>query len=168
MPTDLVYISITPVAVTTGNCELCLASDVVLAAAVVVRHTRGGAVQFAACERCARAMRRVEAATGGPARFGDGTVRVRRAQGEPELIRELGETVEFGRAAYVPRVYGQLRADGTWTGWLEFADPATGALLRTGQETTQSSREHLAYWASGLESTYVEGAFRRARPALAA
>jgi hypothetical protein len=42
---------------------------------------------------------------------------------------------------YVVRSYAEERADGTWTGWLEFhpAD-AGGTVLRTGQETSQPSR----------------------------
>jgi len=34
-------------------------------------------------------------------------------------------------------------------------------VLRTGQETTQSNLEGVAYWASGLETAYLEGAFAR-------
>jgi hypothetical protein len=35
--------------------------------------------------------------------------------------------------------------------------------LRTDQETTQSTREDVLYWATGLEPTYREGAFARAK-----
>jgi hypothetical protein len=34
--------------------------------------------------------------------------------------------------------------------------------LRTGQETTQPSRETLDYWAGGLEPVYLQGAMTRA------
>ena len=34
--------------------------------------------------------------------------------------------------------------------------------LRTGQETSQPNRDALAYWASGLEDVYLEGALARA------
>jgi hypothetical protein len=64
---------------------------------------------------------------------------------------------------YVPQVYGQPRADGTWIGWIEFVSPDGTVSRRTGHETTQSSRDQVAYWASGLEPTYFEGAFSRAR-----
>jgi hypothetical protein len=63
---------------------------------------------------------------------------------------------------YVARVYGQPREDGTWEGWLEFSNPLTGVVLRTDRETTQSNFEHLTYWATGLEPTYLEGAILRA------
>ena len=59
---------------------------------------------------------------------------------------------------------GEETAGGTWEGWLEFrpAD-ASKPLLRTVRETTQPDRQALAYWASGLEPLYFEGAFARAR-----
>jgi hypothetical protein len=62
---------------------------------------------------------------------------------------------------YIARVYGQVRNDGTWEGWLEFSTP-TGSTLRTDRETTQSNFDHLTYWATGLEPTYLEGALMRA------
>jgi hypothetical protein len=34
---------------------------------------------------------------------------------------------------------------------------------QTERETTQSSAEQVAYWASGLEPTYLEGALARAQ-----
>jgi hypothetical protein len=37
-----------------------------------------------------------------------------------------------------------------------------GPALRTGRETTQPNRDAVAYWASGLEPVYFEGAFVRA------
>jgi hypothetical protein len=64
---------------------------------------------------------------------------------------------------YLARVYGRARADGTWEGWIEFVAVGAAVVLRTDQETTQSSLEGVAYWASGLEPTYLEGAFARAR-----
>jgi hypothetical protein len=69
-------------------------------------------------------------------------------------------------ARFRARAYGARRDDGTWEGWLEFT-PAGGAegarTLRTGQETSQPDRQALAYWASGLEEIYLEGALGRAR-----
>ena len=64
---------------------------------------------------------------------------------------------------YRVTTWGEERRDGTWWGWLEFK-PRTGRgrTLRTGQQTTQPSRDALAYWASGLEMVYMEGAYRRA------
>jgi hypothetical protein len=64
---------------------------------------------------------------------------------------------------YEAHVWGAARADGTWTGWLEFhAVHGRGVVLRTGQETSQPSRRALDYWAGGLEPVYLEGAFERA------
>ena len=64
---------------------------------------------------------------------------------------------------YVLRAWGEPRRDGTWEGWLELI-PADGSgrALRTGRETTQPNRDAVAYWASGLEPIYFEGAFNRA------
>jgi hypothetical protein len=82
----------------------------------------------------------------------------------PELIYEHTARVEDGEGTvYVPRSYGQERGDGTWVGWIEFHPlDGEGVFLRTDQETTQPNRAALAYWASGLEPVYFEGAFARA------
>ncbi len=81
------------------------------------------------------------------------------------MVLEFAERVRdpVDGATYVARVYGRARADGTWEGWIEFVAVGAAVALRTEQETTQSSREGVAYWASGLEPTYLEGAFARAR-----
>jgi hypothetical protein len=81
-----------------------------------------------------------------------------------ELIYEHATRVEdAGGAVYLPRTYGESREDGTWRGWIEFHPLlAGGRVLSTGQETSQSSRDTLAYWASGLEPIYLDGAFARA------
>ena len=74
-------------------------------------------------------------------------------------IRMLGP----GGESYSIVACGQGRGDGTWEGWIEFHPEAgSGPVLRTGQETSQPDREALAYWASGLERVYFEGAFVRA------
>ena len=57
-------------------------------------------------------------------------------------------------------VMGEARGDGTWSGWIEFDNGVSR--LRTGQETSQPSRDALAYWASGLEDVYFDGALTRA------
>ncbi len=68
---------------------------------------------------------------------------------------------DAGGEEYTAHTYGEARADGKWEGWLEFHS-AAGAPRRTGRETTQPNREALAYWASGLEPVYLDGAFSRA------
>jgi hypothetical protein len=159
------------------NCELCTAGANIPTVTVVVGHPRGGVVQLAACDWCVQAVRRLAAVTGGHAAFalGEGSVpsaagtrtvpSKARPVGPPVMVLEFPEHLrdpEDGRT-YVPRVYGQARADGTWAGWIEFIEVGAAVVLRTDQETTQSSREGVAYWASGLEPTYLEGAFARAR-----
>jgi len=70
----------------------------------------------------------------------------------PEGLTYLAQTV----AAKMPD-------DDEWEAWLEF-HPADGRgpVLRTERETSQSSRDAIDVWASGLESVYFEGAFARA------
>lgn len=81
-----------------------------------------------------------------------------------ELIHEHSTRIEAEDGTlYLVRTCGQERVDGTWEAWLEFHPvSAVGAVLRTGRETSQSNREGVAYWASGLEPVYLEGAFARA------
>jgi hypothetical protein len=62
---------------------------------------------------------------------------------------------------YTVAAHGQERTDGTWIGWLVFTSE-TGRQLVTNRETTQPSQDDLAYWATGLEPVYLEGAFGRA------
>lgn len=79
-----------------------------------------------------------------------------------ELIQTYVETLrDAGGEEYTAHAYGEERADGNWEGWLEFHS-AAGAARRTDRETTQPNREALAYWASGLEPIYLDGAFARA------
>ena len=158
-------------------CELCTAEANVPNATVAVHHPRGGAVQLAACDWCVQALRRLAAATGGHAVFAlaEGgspapaslrpTPRGARPAGPPVQILEFAEHLRdpVDGATYVARVCGRPRADGTWEGWLEFVAIGAAIVLRTEQETTQSNRQGVAYWASGLEPSYLEGAFARAR-----
>jgi len=60
-------------------------------------------------------------------------------------------------------VLGEGRKDGTWSGWLEFRPIKGGPFRRTSQETSQPNRDALAYWASGLEAIYLEGALVRSK-----
>jgi hypothetical protein len=134
-------------------------------------------VQFAVCDWCVQALRRLAAATGGHAVFAlaEGGIPApagRRAipdgprpVGPPVLVHEFAEHVRdpTDGTIYVARVYGRARADNTWEGWIQFVAVGAAVVLRTDQETTQSNREGVAYWASGLEPVYLEGAFARAR-----
>jgi hypothetical protein len=79
-----------------------------------------------------------------------------------ELIQTYAEVVRDARGEeYTAHAYGEAREDGTWEGWIEF-HPSAGAVRSTGRETTQPDRQALAYWASGLEPIYLDGAFARA------
>jgi hypothetical protein len=80
------------------------------------------------------------------------------------LIRAVTRLLRYGAGTtYRVWVYGRERADGKWEGWLEFVAVGAPMVRRTGRETTQSSREDLTYWASGLEDAYLQGAFARAQ-----
>lgn len=82
-----------------------------------------------------------------------------------ELLQEY-TTVVIGPndTTYTVRSYGEERADGIWTGWIEFQpDDLSKPKLVTDQETSQPNRVAVEYWATGLESVYFEGAFERAR-----
>ena len=50
-----------------------------------------------------------------------------------------------------------------WIGWLEFSSERDGSTIRTGEETSQPTKDDVEYWASGLEPVYLDGALRRAR-----
>jgi hypothetical protein len=63
----------------------------------------------------------------------------------------------------VARVRAEADDAGQWHGWIEFLPQDGGAALQTGLETSQSERDDLEYWASGLTSAYLEMALERAR-----
>lgn len=80
-----------------------------------------------------------------------------------ELVQEYAGQLEGqGGSLYAARAFGERREDGNWEGWIEFQPAGGGQTLRTGRETTQPDRDALAYWASGLEPVYLEGALGRA------
>lgn len=81
--------------------------------------------------------------------------------GEPILEHSV-ILVDPEGMTYRATTFGQQREDGTWWGWLEFRPRAGGEPLTTGQETSQPTRDALAYWATGLEPVYLEGALIRA------
>jgi hypothetical protein len=81
-----------------------------------------------------------------------------------ELIHQFSAPLQRNGAQYLVRVYGDERDDGTWEGWIEFQPVGPdGSVLRTERETSQPTREALAYWAGGLEPVFLEGAAQRAR-----
>jgi pimeloyl-ACP methyl ester carboxylesterase len=178
MLTDPVSLSIAPASARLDTCELCATGPESLQAWIVVRHARGGSVQFAACARCGRAVRRIIAVAGGGRPAGRAQVAARSGippaeasvelaaidlVGTPVLIHRFSEPfVSQDGTPYTVEAYGQERSDRTWIGWLEFVGQAGQTVRRTGRETTQSNREQLTYWATGLEPIYFKGALVRA------
>jgi hypothetical protein len=82
-----------------------------------------------------------------------------------ELIHEfVSEITDADGHVYTARALGRQRKGRTvWEGWLEFAPIGGRGIVRRSQvETTQPNREALAYWASGIEPVYLEGALERA------
>jgi hypothetical protein len=81
-----------------------------------------------------------------------------------QLVHEFSYGVVRDGVSYRVQAWGEPRDDGLWEGWLLFV-PNTGAPpFRTDRETTQSTLEALAYWATGLQPVYLEGALDRAIP----
>jgi hypothetical protein len=82
-----------------------------------------------------------------------------------ELLHEFGVRISDRQAAeYVAQAWGRRMEDGRWEGWLVFLPVDRGFARRTGRETTQSNLDALAYWVTGLEVVYLEGALDRSVP----
>ena len=65
---------------------------------------------------------------------------------------------------YRPFTYTRPEAENIWLAWIEFrSEDGSAPTLRTGTETSQPSLAAIAYWASGLEPVFFEGALVRAR-----
>jgi copper chaperone CopZ len=158
------------------GCELCSAGPKPLQATVLVRYLHGGVVQFAACAHCASAIRRVISVVGGDNANGPIHLAVEvddsaSASSQGKFVNVVGEPVVLHEHAdvfqaeddrsYLVRIYGQGRADSTWIGWLSFVATDGRGSRTTGEETSQLSRHHTAYWAMGLEPAYFTSAFRR-------
>ena len=65
-------------------------------------------------------------------------------------------------------VYAEPNGRTTWAGFIEFVPAKGDRTVRTPHETTQSNIEGVAYWGTGLEPVYLEGALSRALHRLAA
>ena len=81
--------------------------------------------------------------------------------GEPILEYSV-VLVDPEGVTYRAAAFGEQREDGSWWGWIEFDPRDGGPPLATGQETSQPNRDALAYWATGIEPVYLEGALIRA------
>jgi hypothetical protein len=78
-----------------------------------------------------------------------------------EVVHVFGEPVFLDGNPYSAQVAGR-KAGHVWEGWIEFSAVDGSDTRRSPRETTQPDRDALAYWATGLSPTYLEGAFRRA------
>ena len=81
----------------------------------------------------------------------------------PEVLLEYDTVIRADEGSrWLARACGR-RGEGIWEGWIEFLplDP-DGSPLRTRRETTQSTRDDLYYWASGLTPVYLTAALKRA------
>jgi hypothetical protein len=88
-----------------------------------------------------------------------------------ELVHEREITLRSpdGTAYHRALVYAEPNGRTTWAGFVEFVPAKGDRAVRTGHETTQSNIEGVAYWGTGLEPVYLEGALSRAlRPKVAA
>jgi hypothetical protein len=82
-----------------------------------------------------------------------------------EVVHEFAsEITDADGHLYNARAVGcQRRGRTVWEGWLEFSPVGgRGIVRRSAVETTQPNREALAYWASGIQPVYLEGALERA------
>ena len=80
-----------------------------------------------------------------------------------EMVHERAITLADGKGRRfdLARVHAEEQPGGTWQGWIEFRS-AEGESVSTERETTQSNREGVTYWATGLEPIFLEGALQGA------
>lgn len=73
-----------------------------------------------------------------------------------DLVHEFAKPIN----QFKVRAFAEKRGN-VWIGWLEFR--GAGKTLKTGEETSQPNKEAVAYWATGLEPVFLEGALKRAK-----
>ena len=79
-----------------------------------------------------------------------------------DVVREFEEMVVDGDRRFRVRAVAAPYEGTTWQGWIEFIDTGGGSAHRTGRETVQPDRAAVAYWADGIETIYLDGAYERA------
>ena len=81
-----------------------------------------------------------------------------------ELVHERLLELQDGQGTPFRRVlvYAERQPAGLWVAWVEFVSATGDKVVQTDRETTQSSLRGVAYWATGLQPTYFEGALDRA------
>src|SRR5688500_3432212 len=80
----------------------------------------------------------------------------------PDVVREFDQVCVEGDDRYRARVVAAPHKGTAWQGWIEFIPIDSGTSCRTDRETTQPDLGAVLYWAEGLESLYLDGAFERA------
>jgi hypothetical protein len=80
-----------------------------------------------------------------------------------ELVHErpIALRDDEGTVYDLARVYAVAQSDGRWGGFIEFVPADASDSVRSPRETTQRSVQDVAYWATGLELVYFEGALDR-------
>jgi hypothetical protein len=80
-----------------------------------------------------------------------------------ELIHVLGWPYQdrTGRM-YIVEVHGEIVRGDLWAGTIVFRCRDGDGVRITPEETEQPSRDDLLYWATGLSTVYLDGAFDRA------
>ena len=78
-----------------------------------------------------------------------------------EVVHVFADPVMLDGERYRAQVVGRPEGH-IWEGWIEFVSSDDTDAFRTPRETTQPDRAALAYWATGLSGTYLEGALSRA------
>ena len=78
------------------------------------------------------------------------------------LVHQLSTPLSLHGTPYTAQVWGEHRDDRLWEGWIVFVPSNGGLVLSAERETSQSNIEALAYWATGLEPIYLDGALARA------
>lgn len=76
------------------------------------------------------------------------------------IMADLVHEFEKPTGKFRVRAYAEKRGN-VWIGWLEFRSGSR--TVKTGEETSQPTKEAVAYWATGLEPVYLEGALERAK-----
>jgi len=81
-----------------------------------------------------------------------------------ELVheREIALSAPDGTLYDRALVYAEPNGRTTWAGFIEFVPSKGNRTVQTGHETTQSNIEGVAYWGTGLELVYLDGALARA------
>ena len=81
-----------------------------------------------------------------------------------ELVHERLLELQDGDGTPFRRVlvYAERQPAGLWVAWVEFVSASGDKVVQTDRETTQSTLHGVAYWATGLQPTYFEGALDRA------